>query len=238
MPTKRATSPATTRTSAMETRARPTATRAYRGTTALAREAERRQRLLDTGLQLFAKQGYARTPIEQLCAEAKVTARHFYQLFGSREGLLQALYGELMHELGTALLSALSTPHANLREQLLVAVRALVTHYLADARRARIGVLEVVGVSAEMERLRRSAIHDMANLIAHYLQQLAAQGELPARDYQLISIAMVGGINELMADWLTTAEPVSIATLSLEISDFLTALMLGSHLLPPRETLL
>ncbi|WP_220375741.1 TetR/AcrR family transcriptional regulator [Paraperlucidibaca baekdonensis] len=214
---------------------RPAATRAYRGASASAREAERRQRLLDTALTLFANQGYARTPIEQLCAEAKVTARHFYQLFGSREGLLKSLYGQLMADLKAALLSALSATQAELNEQLPLAVRALVEHYLNDTRRARVGVLEVVGVSADMERLRRAAIHDMANLIALYMAQLAAQGDLPARNYHLTSIAIVGGINELMADWLTASEPPSVAVLTLEISDFLTALVHGSHHLPQRE---
>lgn len=214
---------------------RPIATRAYRGASAEARVAERRERLLSTALTLFAAHGYARTPIEQLCAEAKVTARHFYQLFGSREGLLQALYAQLMTDLGAALLGALSQPQANIAEQLPLAVRALVAHYLADDRRARVGVLEVVGVSPEMERLRRSAIHDMAAVIALYMNQLAAQGDLPKRDYHLTSIAIVGGINELMANWLTLSHPHSMAELSAEITDFLTALMHGSHLLPPRE---
>lgn len=220
---------------ATESSQRPVATRAYRGASAEEREAERRQRLLDTALTLFAEQGYARTPIEQLCAEAKVTARHFYQLFGSREGLLQALYAKLMQDLGAALLNALSKPQANIAEQLPLAVRTLVEHYLADNRRARIGVLEVVGVSPEMERLRRTAIHDMAQLIARYMQQLAAQGDLPNRDYHLTSIAIVGGINELMADWLTVAEPPSVTELSNEIIYFLTALMHGSYHLPSAE---
>jgi AcrR family transcriptional regulator len=214
---------------------RPIATRAYRGASAEVREAERRERLLSTALTLFAEQGYARTPIEQLCAEAKVTARHFYQLFGSREGLLQRLYAQLMADLGSALLGALSPSKATISEQLPLAVRALVEHYLTDSRRARVGVLEVVGVSPEMERLRRTAIHDMAKLIALYMNQLAAQGDLPVRNYHLTSIAIVGGINELMADWLTIAEPHSVTELSAEITDFLTALMHGSHQLPSRE---
>jgi AcrR family transcriptional regulator len=214
---------------------RPIATRAYRGASAEAREAERRERLLKTALTLFAEQGYARTPIEQLCAEAKVTARHCYQLFGSREGLLKTLYAQLMSELAEALLKALSQPQANSKEQLPLAVTALVEYYLADSRRARIGVLEVVGVSPEMESLRRTAIHDMANIIALYMSQLAAQGDLPSRDYHLTSIAIVGGINELIADWLTIAKPHSVEELSTEIINFLTALLHGSHQLPSRE---
>ena len=83
-------------------------TRAYRGIAPEQRALERKQRLLAAGLALFARQGYARTPIEQLCTEAKVTARHFYALFSSREALLTELYDRIISDLRTAVLLASS----------------------------------------------------------------------------------------------------------------------------------
>jgi AcrR family transcriptional regulator len=70
--------------------------RGYAGMTPEELDQERRRRLLDTALELFAKQGYAHTSIEQLCAQSRVTARYFYQLFSSREALLRALYDEII----------------------------------------------------------------------------------------------------------------------------------------------
>lgn len=208
-----------------------TTTRAYRGLAAEQRVAERRERLLATALELFARQGYARTPIETLCAEAKVTARHFYQLFASREALLEALYDGIIQELREAVLAAVSMPGLTLDEQIPLGVQAMVSHYLDDARRARVGVLEVVGVSAAMEQRRRAAIHDIAAILEGYMMSLAARGELPARNYHLISVALVGGINELLADWLTVSQPPTIAQLSTEVIDILNALIRGASLI-------
>jgi AcrR family transcriptional regulator len=70
---------------------------------------ERRERLLDAALELFSKQGYANTTIEALCAESKVTTRHFYQLFDGREALLLALYNQMIEELELGLLTAMMT---------------------------------------------------------------------------------------------------------------------------------
>ncbi len=207
-----------------------TTTRAYRGLAAEQRVADRRERLLATALELFARQGYARTPIETLCAEAKVTARHFYQLFASREALLEALYDGIIQELREAVLAAVSMPGLTLDEQIPLGVQAMVSHYLDDARRARVGVLEVVGVSAAMEQRRRAAIHDIAAIIEAYMMNLAARGELPARNYHLVSVALVGGINELLADWLTVPEPPTTAQLSAEVIDILNALIRGASL--------
>ena len=206
--------------------------RAYRGVTAAQRQEERRQRLLEAALELFARQGYAKTPIEALCAEAKVTARHFYQLFASREALLRALYDDIIRDLRGAVLAAVSLPDLPRGEQIALAVQALVRHYLEDARRARVGVLEVVGVSADMERRRREVIHDIARIIEYYVQGLATRGELPARNYHLLSVALVGGINELLAEWLTVPQPPTIAELSDEIIYIFDALLRGSPAVP------
>ncbi len=202
--------------------------RAYRGLAAEQRASERRERLLAAALELFACQGYARTPIETLCAEAKVTARHFYQLFASREALLEALYDDIIQALRSAILTAVSLPGLTLDEQIPLGVQAMVSHYLEDARRARVGVLEVVGVSPAMEQRRRAAIHDIAAILEGYMMSLATRGELPARNYHLISVALVGGINELLADWLTVPEPPSIAQLSAEVIGILNALIRGA----------
>lgn len=205
-----------------------TPTRAYGGVAAEQRAEERKARLLAAALELFARQGYARTTIEALCTEAKVTARHFYQLFDSREDILRALYDNIIADLRAGVLQAMSAPNLNLSEQIPLGVSAMVRHYLEDSRLARVGVLEVVGVSPQMEARRREAIHDMAGLIEAYLGSLVERGDLPQRNYHLISIALVGGINELLAEWLTLENPPDIPELSEEIITILNALIRGA----------
>jgi len=205
-----------------------TPTRAYGGVAAEQRAEERKSRLLAAALELFARQGYARTTIEALCTEAKVTARHFYQLFDSREAILRALYDNIIADLRAGVLQAMSAPNLSLSQQIPLGVSAMVQHYLTDSRHARVGVLEVVGVSPQMEARRREAIHDMAGLIEAYLGSLVERGDLPKRNYHLISIALVGGINELLAEWLTLENPPDIPELSEEIITILNALIRGA----------
>lgn len=205
-----------------------TPTRAYGGVAAEQRAEERRERLLAAALELFSRQGYLRTTIEALCSEAKVTARHFYQLFDSREAILRALYDDIIADLRAGVLQAMSAPNLSLSEQIPLGVSAMVRHYLEDARHARVGVLEVVGVSPQMEARRREAIHDMAGLIEAYLGSLVERGDLPKRNYHLVSVALVGGINELLAEWLTLENPPEIPELSEEIINILNALIRGA----------
>ena len=163
---------------------------------------ERRERLLDAALELFSKQGYANTTIEALCAESKGTTRHFYQLFDGREALLLALYNQMIEELELGLLTAMMTEYQTLNERMEVLIQALVHHYLKDTRRAQIGVIEVVGASELIERRRREVIYKIASHVETFMDALVIQKQLPKRNYHWLAIAIVGGINELMADWL------------------------------------
>ena len=79
---------------------------------------------------------------------------------------------------------------------------------------------------------RRAAIHDMAGIIEGYVNTMVSRGELPAHNYHLVCVALVGGINELLAEWLTVPEPPSIALLSHEITRIFYALIRGSAVLP------
>ncbi len=182
-------------------------------------------------MHLFASRGYAHTPIEALCAEAKVTTRHFYEQFESREALLSALYECIVGELRTAVLANLQEPGLDPEQRVEYAIRALIHSYLDDPRHARIGVLEAVGVSAGMERRRREVIHDFARVLEGYSNELARSGVIPVRDYHLISVALVGGINELLAEWLTTDHPPGTQQLIEVISEMLRALILGARVL-------
>ena len=210
-------------------RARPPAraTRVYRGQSNLERREDRRDRLLGAGLELFGTAGYAATSIEGICATAGVTARHFYEHFTSREALLRAVYDGVIAETQHAVLRAL-THSTDAEARATAGVRAFVRAYLEDPRRARIACIEVIGVSADFERHRRSVIHAFAAVIQAQAEALAAAGAIPGeRSYELVGIAMAGAVNELMSDWIIRRDKPPIVRFSQDIVDFFLAVMKG-----------
>ncbi len=72
-----------------------------------------------------------------------------------------------------------------------------------DERRARVMLVEVVGVSPEIERVRMSAIHGWAELIL----MLARGGSRPPTARQrLASVGLVGAVTQLMVDWYVAGQ--------------------------------
>lgn len=212
------------------------ATRVYRGQSNLERREDRRERLLAMGLDLFGTAGYASTSIEGICAASGVTARHFYEHFAGREALLRAVYDAVIHETQRAVLRALAQS-IDAEARATAGVGAFVRAYLEDPRRARIACIEVIGVSADFERHRRSVIHAFAAVIETQAKMLAAEGSLVGpRNYELAGIAMAGAVNELMSDWIIRRDKPSIEVFTQEIIDFFLAVMKGGAVGTVRTT--
>ncbi len=175
--------------------------RPYAGRSPRQRADDRRARLVTSGLELFGNGGYPRTPIERICAHARVTARHFYEEFAGREELLRAVYDQVIDEARRAVLAALAGAPADADAKIRAGVTAFVRSYLDDPRHVRVACVEIVGVSPELEAHRRSVIHEFARMIRLLAEQFAARAGKPRRDWSLAALAMAGGTNELLVEW-------------------------------------
>lgn len=177
--------------------------RRYGGKTATERRSERRERLLDAGLELFGTQGFAATTIEALCAAARLNPRYFYEGFATREELLGAVYERHVATVAGAVLAALSRAPADPLARLEVGLRAFLDLTLADPRAARVNYFEVIGVSTELERLRRDALRRYAGVIADEIGALSGEAPIAVSDPHLTAVAVVGAVDGLVIDALT-----------------------------------
>ena len=126
----------------------------------------------DAGLQLYGTEGYAATTIAQLCHTAGVAPSKFYVEFSGREELLAVLCLDIVTEVNAAMVSAVDA-EVTLSGQALAGLRASATPCSTTPGAARTLLVEGVGVSAELERHRRSYIDQSATLLIDYVRALA-----------------------------------------------------------------
>ena len=192
--------------------------RRHRGLLPQERRADRRRRLMEAGLELFSGLGYPSTTIERVCAQAGVTARHFYEEFPSREALLVALYDEGAERAMDAVVKALAPSDEGPRRRTRASIAAFVHSVLDDPRIGRILTIEVVGVSPDLERRRRLVMRSFARLVELEVNRVAAEGHIATRDYRLAALALVGATNELVIDWILSNQRPPIDDLVDEIA--------------------
>jgi AcrR family transcriptional regulator len=191
--------------------------RLYGGKTTSERRAQRREQLLDAGLELFGTEGYSTTTIEALCARAGLNPRYFYEQFGGREQLLGAVYERHVEQVLAVVGGAIAQAGPDAGARLRAGLTAFVESTLADERGARVNYFEMVGVSRELDALRRRVLSDYAQLIASQ-----AQDGVTDVDPRTAAVALVGATDGLIIDWLSgdrASPPLSIVDTLVAIFD-------------------
>lgn len=209
--------------------------RRYGGRTAEERREARRNALLDAAFDLYGTLGYQNVSIERTCSHARLTARNFYEEFGGREALLRAVYDRTIAQAFEAVAVALATVGDSIRERAAAGIGAFVHAMLDDPRAARIICLEVIGVSDDMERHRRSVLRAFGDLVAEEGRRLGA-GRVPlGLDPRPFALGVVGGVNELIVDWLGAEDRMPIDDLIEVLTDLLVAVSAGPPDRPPHR---
>lgn len=203
--------------------------RVYAGADARTRQAERLARLEEAGLDLFATVGYQQTTVAAVCERAKVSRRHFYEQFSDREALLRHLYAGVQERGRAAVAGALAVgvtgagPDA-VRDLVATGLTAYVDSVLADPRGLRVAFVEVVGVSAELERYRMDNRAGWAALVRAAAEEAGARAVSP-----WVYAAFIPSVNEfLMAWWQSAHDRSDPAELVRVLTSVLTDLLVAA----------
>lgn len=184
--------------------------RPWRGMPPAERDALRRARLLEAGLEVFGTSGYQSSTVTGVCREAGVSTRSFYELFASREELLASVYLGITGEIRERIGELTVPPGADLTEWVTLAVGTVVGPMLEDERKGLVAEVEVVGVSPRMEEVRRAANAEIADALDAIFDALVAHGLVAPFVKGRIARFAVGGVTESLVVHLLTPEPERI----------------------------
>ncbi|WP_433577097.1 TetR/AcrR family transcriptional regulator [Nocardia brasiliensis] len=208
------------------------ARRRIRGLDAEQRSAQRRSQLLDAATELFAEHSYSGTSIEQICQRAYVGTKGFYDHFDSKEACYLALLEQLTAQIqqraaaGAAAAADLGWP-----ERAAAVVDAFVHAIADDPRLAKVTFGEAGGISPTVEKMRRSNRRWAAAFLDREWAGEPAADPAVQRARLALALAGIGGMFELVADWLHHHDdgeaPDGAETLSADLTAFLTVLHAG-----------
>jgi len=175
----------------------------YRGVPAEERIAERRSRLMEATLAVWADPD-RRTTMTAICAEAGLTERYFYESFSGLDEALTAVMDWIASEIETKTLDAADRagedPAARTRATLEVFIRLL--H--EDPRKGRAAFIEAAAVPALRQR-RTELLRHFAHRSA---EEARAMDGLPHRspaEDEIAGLLFIGGMAELVTAWLDGA---------------------------------
>ncbi len=212
------------------------ATRRYRGQSISELRNERGRRLQETAIRLIGREGYANVPIDRLCTQAHIATRHFYEHFSSREQMLTVLSDRFFEQALTLIGETVrNSPQDDPVTTTIDTARAFARHCMSHPDHARLALIETVGVSRAMEQHRRQVIHRFADMVERIARGLVASNILRDGDYRMTAIALVGGTNELMVEWLSGTTEQSAEQMERHVASFFRALLTGGRMLENRD---
>ncbi len=175
--------------------------RVYGGVDREQRVAERRQRFIDAGIQVFGTAGYHGATVRSLCAAAGLTDRYFYESFASNDDLLCAVYEHLLADLWKRLLMRLKDARSDMDTPARLSL-SLFFDTVRDRRVARIILIEVLGASRQLDQLHRRRAGEFAAWLIEIITSMEPRLKINEADEEIIGLALIGAVSQTALQWM------------------------------------
>lgn len=195
----------------------------YRGVSAAERATERRARLLEAGLTVWATPE-TRTTMTAVCAAAGLSERYFYESFSGLDALLEAVMNGIAAEIEETSRRAADNAGDDPEARARASIRAFVQLLLDDPRKARVAIVESVAVPKLRQRRTELLRHLAHQSALEARESLGSRGRSETAD-ETAGLLFVGGMAELVTAWLDGA----LETSADEIVDAASRALLGLY---------
>lgn len=197
--------------------------RSYGGVSAADRVAARRQKLLDAALELYGTRGFNATGVKDICRQAGLTDRYFYESFRDAAELFIATYERTTSELLTSVREAVAAVAPQPDRQVRVALETFVRALAEDPRKARVLFAETASAGPEAERHVRASLRRFADLVAATARPHLSP-TMPDRLLRMGALSLVGAIERVIIEW----QDDQLETTIDEIIEYLVQLFLAA----------
>jgi AcrR family transcriptional regulator len=164
-----------------------------------------RERILDAALNIFSKKGYHDTRLDEIVDESHTSKGAIYFHFPNKERLFIALVDQFADLLERRVTEAIQPAAGMGRARL--ALETVIDTFGKYRRPAKILLVQAVGLGSIFEEKRNEVNDRFARLIATYLQEAVTIGDIAPVDTEVVSVAWMGAIYNVIIHWVYTGEP-------------------------------
>lgn len=176
--------------------------RRYGGVDSEERQRQRKQRLIDAGLVVFGEKGFHQSTVRDVCKEAQLTSRYFYESFEGMEDLFRAVYTVVSRQLMQS--TVMSLAHCAPEPEKLAAagLRTFYETIQEDPHRARVMLIDAFTVGELMYQHTSQTNRDFAHLIIGIMAQQFPGLDQLGINMTYIAEGLVGANNHIASQWV------------------------------------
>jgi AcrR family transcriptional regulator len=185
--------------------------RSFKGLSLEQRQNERREKLIEAGLQVYGTQGFFSVTVRDVCNEAKLTERYFYESFKRSEELFKTIYLRLIEQLQQNILAAVMQSKAEAKLMIEAGLTAMFKSLQDDPRMARILFIDAILVHEMHGNTINEAVSRFDRMIQAFMMLMFPKKPVPKTDLSLLSTGLNGFVTHIAMRWVIGGfrEPLS-----------------------------
>jgi AcrR family transcriptional regulator len=165
------------------------------------RARERRQRILDAALDVFALKGFQQAGVDEIASASGTSKGGVYFHFPGKEAMFLALLEQTARRLRARIEGAVAAePDPALRAD--VALRTVVRVFSRHRGMARLFMVEALGAGAVFHRRVAELRQEFAAMVTEQLDRAVAAGAVAPLDTGVAGTAWFGAVNEVVTRWV------------------------------------
>ena len=177
--------------------------RQFKGMSLTERKLARREKLIEAGIESYGTHGFFTVTVKDICNEAKLTERYFYESFKKSEDLFQTIFLQLIEKLQQTLVQGVIKGAPEPKNMIHSGLTALFTLLKDDPHMARIIYVDAMLVQ---EMHNHATIQETMARFDHMLQMYVIS-MMPKIDHteqeiSLVATGLNGYVTQVAVRWV------------------------------------
>lgn len=177
--------------------------RQFKGMSLSERKVARREKLIEAGIEMYGKHGFFSVTVKDICNEAKLTERYFYESFKKSENLFQTIFLQLVEKMQQNLMQSVLQGSPDPMRMIDAGLNGFFAMLQDDPRTARIIYVDAMlvqelhnhaTIQETMSRFDRM-IHAFVTLMMPHIH-------LSEKEISMIATGLNGYVTQIAVRWV------------------------------------
>ncbi|OAL77460.1 TetR/AcrR family transcriptional regulator [Acinetobacter terrae] len=179
--------------------------RQFKGLSLTERKQARREKLIEAGIEAYGTHGFFAVTVKDICNEAKLTERYFYESFKKSDELFQTIFLKLIDQLQHNVMQAIMQASTEPRKMIESGLTALLTTLKDNPRMARIIYIDAMLVQ---ELHNQATIHETMlrfdRMIHAFVMLMMPHIDRSEREISLVATGLNGYVTQIAIRWVVS----------------------------------
>ena len=177
--------------------------RQFKGMSLSERKLARKEKLIEAGIEAYGNHGFFSVTVKDICNEAKLTERYFYESFKKSEDLFQTIFLQLIEQLQQTVMNGVMQAVPEPKNMIHSGLTAIFTMLKNDPRVARIIYVDAMLVQ---ELHNHATIHETMGrfdrLIHSFVMLMLPQIDRSEQEISLVATGLNGYVTQIAVRWV------------------------------------